>query len=224
MRVVRPWHRLHRQSVDASSLEALKARLDGALGSLSWWVAALPTVEWCTGWSLKSLPAQTIQWLVKVLVISTSGIDRKDQSSVNFNNFLPFLYTFIPASGVGWQQEAGKEEADRRKSREEASGRAAENDWSQTRTNRWGMGADQNCHWSTCGHQCTRKPLEAEKEISGRDYRHLNCSWSQVPLFLLKSPPSIATTGLRASVFWLTWKIDDCLFLAESQHLIRLCI
>jgi len=28
--------------VDAPSLEACKARLDGALGSLSWWVAALP--------------------------------------------------------------------------------------------------------------------------------------------------------------------------------------
>ena len=26
----------------ASSLEAFKARLDGALGNLSWWVAALP--------------------------------------------------------------------------------------------------------------------------------------------------------------------------------------
>jgi len=29
--------------------EALKARLDGAMGSLSWWVAALPTAG---GWSL----------------------------------------------------------------------------------------------------------------------------------------------------------------------------
>jgi len=27
----------------ASSLKALNTRLDGALGSLSWWVAALPT-------------------------------------------------------------------------------------------------------------------------------------------------------------------------------------
>ena len=30
------------------SLEVLKATLDGALGSLSWWVAALPTAG---GWS-----------------------------------------------------------------------------------------------------------------------------------------------------------------------------
>ena len=29
-------------NVNAPSLEAFKARLDGALGSLSWWVAALP--------------------------------------------------------------------------------------------------------------------------------------------------------------------------------------
>ena len=36
---VRHLHRLLR----APSLEALKARLDGALGSLSWWGAALPT-------------------------------------------------------------------------------------------------------------------------------------------------------------------------------------
>jgi len=36
----------------------LKARLDGALGSLSWWVAALPTAE---GWNwviFRSLPSQ----------------------------------------------------------------------------------------------------------------------------------------------------------------------
>ncbi|KFO75761.1 hypothetical protein N303_00424, partial [Cuculus canorus] len=34
MRMVRHWHRLPREAVDASSLEAFKARLDGALGSL----------------------------------------------------------------------------------------------------------------------------------------------------------------------------------------------
>jgi len=33
---------LSREAVDASSLEANKGRLDGALGTLSWWVAAPP--------------------------------------------------------------------------------------------------------------------------------------------------------------------------------------
>ncbi|KFM11289.1 hypothetical protein AS28_08637, partial [Pygoscelis adeliae] len=34
MRVVRHWHRLPREVVDAPSLEAFKARLDGALSNL----------------------------------------------------------------------------------------------------------------------------------------------------------------------------------------------
>ena len=33
-RVVRCWHRLPREAVDAPSLEVFNARLDGALGSL----------------------------------------------------------------------------------------------------------------------------------------------------------------------------------------------
>jgi len=41
-RVLRRWNKLLREVVDAPSLEALKATLDGALGSLSWWGAALP--------------------------------------------------------------------------------------------------------------------------------------------------------------------------------------
>jgi len=40
---VRHWHRLPREAVGASFLEVLKARLDVALGNLSWWTAALPT-------------------------------------------------------------------------------------------------------------------------------------------------------------------------------------
>jgi len=35
-RVMKPWHRLPREVVDAPSLEAFKARLDGALSSLIW--------------------------------------------------------------------------------------------------------------------------------------------------------------------------------------------
>ena len=35
-RVVMHWNRLSREAVDVPSLEVFKARLDGALGSLSW--------------------------------------------------------------------------------------------------------------------------------------------------------------------------------------------
>ena len=39
---VRRWHRQPRETLDAPSLEVLKARLDGALGSLIQWVAISP--------------------------------------------------------------------------------------------------------------------------------------------------------------------------------------
>ena len=40
-RVVAHWNGLPREVVDAPSLEAFKARLDVALGSLVWWLATL---------------------------------------------------------------------------------------------------------------------------------------------------------------------------------------
>ena len=40
-RVVSQWHRLPGEAVDFPILEAFKVRLDGALGSLTWWMAAL---------------------------------------------------------------------------------------------------------------------------------------------------------------------------------------
>jgi len=40
--VVGHWHRLPREAVGSPSLDVLKASLDGALSSLSCWVAALP--------------------------------------------------------------------------------------------------------------------------------------------------------------------------------------
>jgi len=46
--LVEHWHRLPREDVDAPSLEGFKARLHGALGSLSWWVTILPTAQ---GWN-----------------------------------------------------------------------------------------------------------------------------------------------------------------------------
>jgi len=54
-RAVKNWHRLPRVAVGAPSLEVFKARLDGALDSLSWWVAALPMAGGWTAWSLSSL-------------------------------------------------------------------------------------------------------------------------------------------------------------------------
>jgi len=39
--VVRFWHRLSREVVDASSLEVIETRLDMALGSLIQWMATL---------------------------------------------------------------------------------------------------------------------------------------------------------------------------------------
>ena len=42
------WNRLPREVTDAPSMETLKPRLDGALSSLIWWVAALPIAG---GWS-----------------------------------------------------------------------------------------------------------------------------------------------------------------------------
>ena len=40
-RVVMHWNRLPKEVVDTPSLEAFKARLDVALGSLVWWLATL---------------------------------------------------------------------------------------------------------------------------------------------------------------------------------------
>ena len=44
VRVVRHWHRLPREVVEAPSLEVFKARLDGALGNLVQWRVSLPMV------------------------------------------------------------------------------------------------------------------------------------------------------------------------------------
>ena len=43
--MVKHWNRLSKEVVDAPSLEAFKARLDVALGSLVWWLAALHMLD-----------------------------------------------------------------------------------------------------------------------------------------------------------------------------------
>jgi len=48
------------RSSGAPSLEVFEARLDGALGSLSWWVVFLSIVEVGTGWAVGSPPTQAI--------------------------------------------------------------------------------------------------------------------------------------------------------------------
>ena len=44
-RVVRHWHRLPSEVMDAPSLEALKARLDGAFSNLIKWEVSVPIAE-----------------------------------------------------------------------------------------------------------------------------------------------------------------------------------
>jgi len=53
--VVKHWHRLLREVVDAPSLETFQARLDGALSNLIWWKMSLLTAGGWTRWLLKVL-------------------------------------------------------------------------------------------------------------------------------------------------------------------------
>ena len=48
------------EAVAALSLQVPEARLDGALSNLGWWEVSLPMAGFGTGWSLRSLPTQTI--------------------------------------------------------------------------------------------------------------------------------------------------------------------
>ena len=56
-RVVTHWNRLPKEAVDAPSLEAFKARLDVALGSLVWW---LVTLHIAGGWN----------WMITVVLFN----------------------------------------------------------------------------------------------------------------------------------------------------------
>ena len=63
-RVVTHWYRLPKEVVDVPSLEAFKARLEVALGSLLWWLAILWWLAHSRGvetrWSLWSFSTQAI--------------------------------------------------------------------------------------------------------------------------------------------------------------------
>ena len=56
-RVVMHWNRLPKEAVDAPSLQAFKARLDVALGSLVWWLA---TLHIAGGWN----------WMITVVLFN----------------------------------------------------------------------------------------------------------------------------------------------------------
>ena len=53
VRVVRHWNRLPRETVDVPSLEAFKARLDGALSNLIWREVSLAMAEGLEAYDLK---------------------------------------------------------------------------------------------------------------------------------------------------------------------------
>ena len=57
----RHWHWLPREAVGAPFLEVLKTRLDGALGSLSWWWQPCPQQELgMVGFAVPSRPTHSL--------------------------------------------------------------------------------------------------------------------------------------------------------------------
>ena len=83
--MVRHWHRLPREAVDAPSLKVFSARLDGALGIRSGWGAALLTAG---GWNwkvFKVFPNSShfmILWLYKLMAYNSDILRKKIKRNI----------------------------------------------------------------------------------------------------------------------------------------------
>ena len=74
-RVVMHWNRLPKEVMNAPSLEAFKARLDVALGSLVWWLA---TLHIAGGWN----------WMIIVVLFNPGH-----SAMIPQNNIAVFVYS-----------------------------------------------------------------------------------------------------------------------------------
>ena len=91
-RVMTHWNRLPKEAVDAPSLEAFKARLDVALGSLGCWLATLHIAGGVgTGWSLWSFSAQAILWFYEIQQLPANGAATA-QAKASHNRLLWYLF------------------------------------------------------------------------------------------------------------------------------------
>jgi len=66
---VRHWHRLPKEAVDAPSLKVFEARLDGALGSLSWGLATPRSWNW-VDFKIPSNPSHSVVKLILLHLFS----------------------------------------------------------------------------------------------------------------------------------------------------------
>ena len=82
--VVRQWHRLPREAVDAPSLETLKVRLDGVLST--WWICRCPC----------SLQGSWTRWTLRV------PSDSNDSMILTFNYSTVWALMALLAAGPTW--------------------------------------------------------------------------------------------------------------------------